>query len=145
MKLRLMKIDPAVQMPLRANPGDAGADLFAWLPKKPVILNPGQRAVISTGISMSIEHGYEVQIRPRSGLAFKHGITVLNSPGTIDSGYRGVVGVILINLGDAPFEVRHGDRVAQMVVCAVPDADFIEVSSLDQTEREAGGFGSTGV
>ena len=107
-------------------------------------LEPGQRRAVATGFAIAIPHGYEVQVRPRSGLALKHGITCLNTPGTIDSDYRGEVKVILANLGSEPFEVRRGERIAQLVPAPVLQADFAEVDDLEATERGAGGFGSTG-
>lgn len=124
--------------------GAAGADLCAYLPE-PVVLAPGQRAMVPTGLSFAIPSGYEIQVRPRSGLAAKNGITVLNSPGTIDSDYRGEVKVILINLGTENFTISHGDRIAQMVVAPVVQAQFQVVESLAATERGQGGFGSTGI
>jgi len=107
-------------------------------------LEPGERHAFATGFAIEIPRGYEVQVRPRSGLAFKHGITCLNTPGTIDSDYRGEVKVILVNLGQEPFEVRRGERIAQLVPAPVLHADFIEVGELEETARGAGGFGSTG-
>jgi dUTP pyrophosphatase len=107
-------------------------------------LAPSARALVPTGLRMAMPAGYEVQIRPRSGLALKHGVTLLNTPGTIDSDYRGPLGVIMVNFGDAPFEVTHGMRIAQMVVAPVIQAGFETVARLDETARGAGGFGSTG-
>jgi len=121
----------------------AGADLKASLEDK-VILKPGERALISTGIKMEIPIGYEAQIRPRSGLALKHGITVLNSPGTIDSDYRGVVKVIIINHGNENFEISPGERIAQIIFAPVITADFQIITNLSESKRDAGGFGSTG-
>lgn len=112
---------------------------------EPVVLKPGERAMIPTGLAFAIPQGYEVQVRPRSGLAAKNGVTVLNTPGTIDSDYRGEVKVILINLGKDDFTINNGDRVAQLVVAPVTLGAFQPVASLDETERGAGGFGSTGV
>lgn len=137
--------DRSVPLPDYATSGAAGADLRANLPdlgRK--ILAPGERALIPTGLRLEIPDGYEVQIRPRSGLALRAGITLPNTPGTIDSDYRGPVGVILLNTGDTPFEVMHGDRIAQMVVAPVIRAAFQLVDTLDDTDRGAGGFGSTG-
>ena len=131
-------------LPKYATVGSSGADLFAAVEDE-IILKPMRRALIPTGIRVSCPVGYEIQIRPRSGLANKNGVTVLNTPGTIDSDYRGPLGVILINLGDAPFVVRRGDRIAQMVVQIVPKVLFVEVSDLTGTSRGSGGFGSTGV
>ncbi len=137
--------DTTLGFPVYASPGAAGADLRANLPDGPVILEPLGRALVSTGLHMEIPPGFEVQIRPRSGLALKHGITLPNSPGTIDSDYRGVVGVIMMNAGNAPFEVTHGMRIAQMVAAPVAQATFREVEALGETTRASGGFGSTGV
>ena len=109
-----------------------------------MILSPGHRALVPTGISVALPPGYEAQVRPRSGLASKHGVTVLNAPGTIDADYRGEVGVLLINHGDAPFAVRRGERIAQMVIAPVIRAELVTVVSLSATERGGGGFGSTG-
>ncbi len=119
-------------------------DLHANL-DKPVILEPGQRALIPTGLYLELPEGTEAQIRPRSGLAFKHGVTVLNSPGTIDADYRGEVGVLLVNQGQEIFEVKDGERVAQMVIAQYVRATFKEVPDLRASERGAGGFGHTGV
>ena len=107
-------------------------------------LHPGERHAVATGFAIEIPHGYEVQVRPRSGLAIKHGITCLNTPGTIDSDYRGEIKVILINLGQEPFEIRRGERIAQMIPAPVLRADFVEAHELSETERGSGGFGSTG-
>lgn len=131
-------------MPAYATPGSAGLDLRANL-SEDVVINPLGRAIIPTGIYMALPVGYEAQIRPRSGLAAKSGITVLNSPGTIDSDYRGEICAILVNLSDQPFTIHNGDRVCQMVIAKYESADIEEVSSLDETERGAGGFGHTGV
>ncbi|MGM0506715.1 MAG: dUTP diphosphatase [Bacteroidota bacterium] len=121
----------------------AGMDLRAAL-EDPLTLQPGERALIPTGFAMALPPGYEAQIRPRSGLALRNGITMLNSPGTIDADYRGEVKVIAVNHGEEPWTVSHGDRMAQMVISAVPNLAVREVDSLDETERGAGGFGSTG-
>lgn len=131
-------------LPVYKTEGSAGADITALL-SEPVVIKPFKRAIIPTGLSFSIPKGYEVQIRPRSGLAAKNGVTVLNTPGTIDSDYRGEIKVILINLGDENFTVNNGDRIAQMVVQKVEQASFEIVDNLDETERGSGGFGSTGV
>ncbi len=131
-------------MPAYATPGSAGLDLRANL-SEDVVIKPLGRAILPTGIYMALPVGYEAQIRPRSGLAAKSGITVLNSPGTIDSDYRGEICAILINLSDQPFTIHNGDRVCQMVIAKYESADIEEVSSLDETERGAGGFGHTGV
>ena len=137
--------DRSIGLPAYETPGAAGADLRAHLPKGPVTLPPNTRALIGTGLSMAIPLGFEVQIRPRSGLALKHGIALVNSPGTIDADYRGEVGIILLNTGDQAFVVNHGDRIAQMVLAPVIQARFDLVDTLDDTARGAGGFGSTGV
>lgn len=129
-------------LPTYATDGAAGMDVVA---AEDAILVPGARHAVATGFAMAIPAGYEVQVRPRSGLALKHGITCLNTPGTIDSDYRGEVKVILANLGSEPFPIRRGDRIAQLVPALVQRAVFDEVASLDETGRGAGGFGSTGV
>ena len=136
--------DASLGLPAYETAGAAGADLRANL-TAPVTLAPGARALIPTGLRMAIPDGFEVQIRPRSGLALKHGVTLLNTPGTIDSDYRGPVGVIMVNLGQEPFDVTHGMRIAQLVVAPVVQAGFRVVAQLDDTARGAGGFGSTGL
>lgn len=124
----------------------AGLDLMAAVPADaPITLRPGSRALVPTGFAMALPPGYEAQVRPRSGLALKHGVTVLNAPGTIDADYRGEIGVILINTGSADFVVARGMRIAQLVVAPVRQALLVEVDRLGTTERGAGGFGSTGV
>jgi dUTP pyrophosphatase len=128
-------------LPAYATAHAAGLDVVA---AEALTLAPGARAAIATGFAIAIPEGYEVQVRPRSGLALKHGITCLNTPGTIDADYRGEVKVILANLSDAPFEIHRGDRIAQLVPAAVQRAAFAEVDALDDTERGEGGFGSTG-
>jgi len=128
-------------LPSYASDGAAGLDVVA---AEDLTLAPGARHAVSTGFAIAIPPGYEVQVRPRSGLALKHGITCLNTPGTIDCDYRGEVKVILANLGAEPFEVKRGERIAQLVPAAVLRAEFAEVGSLDETSRGAGGFGSTG-
>ena len=127
--------------PSYATEGAAGLDVVA---AEDLTLAPGQRHAVATGFAIAIPEGYEVQVRPRSGLALKHGITCLNTPGTIDQDYRGEVKVILANLGAEPFEVRRGERIAQLVPAPVSKAHFVEVASLSETSRGAGGFGSTG-
>jgi dUTP pyrophosphatase len=123
----------------------AGMDLRAAVPEsEPVTLAPMQRAMVPTGLTMALPDGYEAQVRPRSGLAAKHGITCLNTPGTIDADYRGEVKVILINLGQEPFVIKRGERIAQMVIAPVTRARLAQVETLDETTRGAGGFGSTG-
>lgn len=128
-------------LPTYATAGAAGMDVVA---AEDVTLAPGARHAVATGFALAIPEGYEVQVRPRSGLALKHGITCLNTPGTIDSDYRGEVRIILANLGAEPFVVTRGERIAQLVPAAVQRARFTEVASLDETDRGAGGFGSTG-
>ena len=138
--------DQVLGLPAYATSGAAGADLRANLPDRgEVVLAPGARALVPTGLRLAIPEGWEVQIRPRSGLALKHGITLPNSPGTIDSDYRGPLGVIVMNAGEAPFTIAHGDRIAQMVAAPVVQAGFDLVETLPETARGAGGFGSTGV
>ncbi|MEO1108687.1 MAG: dUTP diphosphatase [Pseudomonadota bacterium] len=137
--------DASVALPSYETSGAAGADLRANLPDGvSITLEPGQRALIPTGLRIEIPEGFEVQVRPRSGLALKHGITLPNTPGTIDSDYRGPLGVILMNAGQESFEVAHGERIAQLVVAPVVQADFQFVDELSETERGSGGFGSTG-
>jgi len=132
------------QLPAYATPQSAGMDLRANI-EDPITLRPLERRIVPTGLYIALPEGYEAQVRPRSGLALKHGITVLNSPGTIDSDYRGEIGVLLINLSDTPFVINAGERIAQMVVARHEQADLIEVEELDDTERGAGGYGHTGV
>jgi dUTP pyrophosphatase len=123
----------------------AGLDLLAAVPEdEPLILAPGARVQVPTGLTIALPPGYEAQIRPRSGLAAKHGLTVLNAPGTVDADYRGEIGVLLINHGDAPFTIRRGERIAQMVVASVVRVELVPASSLSATDRGSGGFGSTG-
>ena len=123
----------------------AGLDLLAAVPEDaPVMLAPGKHALIPTGLTIALPQGYEAQVRPRSGLAAKHGITVLNSPGTVDADYRGEVCVLLINHGDQPFPIRRGERIAQMVIAEVARVELVPVTSLSATDRGSGGFGSTG-
>lgn len=130
-------------LPAYATADAAGLDLLAAV-AEPVTLKPGERKLIPTGLSIAVPPGFEAQVRPRSGLALKHGITVLNAPGTVDADYRGEVGVILINHGDQPFVINRGERIAQMVVAAYSRVEWIEAAELPQTQRGAGGFGSTG-
>ena len=122
----------------------AGMDLCAHIPE-PIVLKPLERVIIKTGLFIELPVGFEAQVRPRSGLAAKHGVTVLNSPGTVDADYRGEVGVILVNLSAEEFVIEDGERIAQMVIAKHEQADWVEVETLDETERGAGGFGSTGV
>ena len=132
------------QLPAYATPLSAGMDLRANL-EEPITLKPMQRVLVSTGLHIALPEGYEAQIRPRSGLALKHGITVLNSPGTVDADYRGEVKVLLINFSDKDFIINDGERIAQMVIARHEQASFTEVSELDETERGEGGYGHTGV
>lgn len=140
--------DPSLGLPDYASTGAAGADLRANFPedgRDGVALAPGARCLVPTGLRLALPDGYEAQVRPRSGLALRHGVTVLNSPGTIDSDYRGAVSVILLNTGCETFHVAHGVRIAQLVVAPVRQVDFTQVTALDDTARGARGFGSTGV
>jgi len=141
----LKKLPHGADLPLPdyQSAGAAGFDLTAAV-DTPLELHPGRRALVPTGLAMALPEGFEAQVRPRSGLAAKHGVTVLNTPGTIDSDYRGEVKVILINLGEETLVIEHGMRIAQMVVAPVIQADLQEVTDLDATARGAGGFGSTG-
>lgn len=146
-EVRIRRLAHAQGLPLPGyqTDGAAGMDLRAAAPDDaPIVLQPGKRAMVPTGFAIALPAGYEAQVRPRSGLAAKHGVTCLNTPGTIDSDYRGEVQVILINLGDEPFEIRRGERIAQMVVAPVTQAAWAEADTLDDTGRGAGGFGSTG-
>lgn len=137
--------DPEVPLPAYETGGAAGADLRANLPDRgALILEPGARVLVPTGLRVEIPPGYEAQIRPRSGLALKHGITLPNAPGTIDSDYRGPLGVIVMNAGQARFVIGHGERIAQMIVAPVVQARFDVADALNMTERGDGGFGSTG-
>ncbi|MGB4214291.1 MAG: dUTP diphosphatase [Dethiobacteria bacterium] len=136
----------AAELPLPAymTAGAAGMDLYAAV-MEDVILEPGTVRLIPTGLKVAVPGGYELQIRPRSGLAARHGISLLNSPGTVDSDYRGEIKVILINLGAAPFTVRRGDRIAQMVLCPIPRIELVMTATLPETSRGEGGFGHTGI
>ncbi len=144
--LRVVRLPHAgdVALPQRASSGSAGLDLAAAVDVTRV-LEPGERCLVPTGFVFELPAGYEGQVRPRSGLAVRHGITCLNSPGTIDSDYRGEVKVLLVNHGSEPFEIRRGDRIAQLVVAPVSPTVVTEVAELSETERGADGFGSTGV
>ncbi len=138
--------DQSLGLPRYETPGAAGADLRAnFADRGAVTLAPGARTLVPTGLRIAVPPGFEVQIRPRSGLALKHGVTLPNSPGTIDSDYRGPLGVIVMNAGEAEFVIRHGDRIAQMVLAPVVQAAFDLVEALEDTARGSGGFGSTGV
>ena len=145
--VRVERLPHSEGLPLPAyeTTGSAGMDLRAAVADdQPLTLAPGARALVKTGLKIALEPGFEAQVRPRSGLALKHGITCLNSPGTIDSDYRGEVAVILINHGQEPFVVRRGERIAQLVIARHEQARIVEVEALDETARGAGGFGSTG-
>ena len=142
MNLRVKRLHPDAKIPVKTTEGASCFDLSAV---EDGVIPPGGRALIKTGLAMAVERGFEVQVRSRSGLALKHGVSVLNSPGTVDSDYRGEVGVILINNGDKPFSFSRGDRVAQAAVVQVAIGRIEEVQTLEDTERGVGGFGSTGV
>ena len=142
-KIQIKKLSNDVLIPKYETPGSSGMDIAAYIEQE-ITINSGDKVLIPTGFSLSIPQGYEVQIRPRSGLAAKKSITVLNTPGTIDADYRGEIKVILINLGKEKFIIRKGERIAQMVVCPVIQAQLEEVQELPATDRGAGGFGSTG-
>ena len=145
-RIRVQREPGCGDLPLPAyqTAGASGMDLCAAV-DTPVTLQPGEWKLISTGIRVSVPESFEAQVRPRSGLAFRHGVGVLNAPGTVDSDYRGVVSVILFNFGNSPFVVQRGDRIAQMVIQKVVRAEWVESESLDGTERKSGGFGSTGM
>ena len=142
-KILVKKFDKSIKLPIYKTSGSSGMDLVANIKKK-ITINPGKIAMISTGIAIAIPKNYEVQIRPRSGLAIKKGISVLNTPGTIDSDYRGEIKIILINLGKKSFLVKSGDRIAQMILCPIAKGKLKEVKNLPKTVRGKGGFGSTG-
>jgi len=142
-RVEILKLRPDAVVPRYMTEHAAGLDLSAAL-DAPVTLAPGQRAAIDTGLAFAIAPGFEGQVRPRSGLALKHGISLVNSPGTIDADYRGPVKVIVINHGQEPFTIAAGDRIAQLVIAPVTQAELVEVSQLSETARGAGGFGSTG-
>lgn len=142
MKIKILKLDESAIIPQYSHPGDAGLDLFS-IAEQTIL--PGEAKLIPTGIAIALPTGTEAQIRPRSGLALRHSITVLNSPGTIDVGYRGEIGVILINHGKNPFQVLPGMKIAQMVIASVINAEIETVGNLSTTSRGDGGFGSTGI
>ncbi len=147
LQIRVQRLSHAEGLPLPAyeTSGAAGMDLRAAVPEdEPITLRPGSRAMVPTGLCIAVPHGFEAQVRPRSGLAARQGITCLNTPGTVDSDYRGEVKVILINLGEEDAIIRRGERIAQMVICPVAQASWALAESLDETLRGAGGFGSTG-
>lgn len=140
-QVRVKRLTPEAKIPNAAKAGDVAFDLYSVIDYE---IKPGERYAVPTGIAVEIPVGYEGQVRPRSGLALKEGITVLNTPGTIDSGYRGEVKTIMINQGDAPFQITKGMRISQLAIRPVPDVEFIEVDELSDTDRGEGGFGSTG-
>ena len=142
-KILVKKFDKNIKLPVYKTSGSSGMDLVAYIKKK-ITIKPGKTAIISTGIAIAIPKNYEIQIRPRSGLAAKKGISVLNTPGTVDSDYRGEIKIILINLSKESFIVKSGDRVAQMILCTVAKGKFKEVKNLPKTVRGKEGFGSTG-
>ena len=144
-EIRRLPHSEGLALPAYQSAHAAGLDLVAAVAEDaPVMLAPGTYALIPTGLTIALPEGFEAQIRPRSGLAAKHGVTVLNAPGTVDADYRGEIGVLLINHGDTPFLVKRGERIAQMVIAAVARAELTRVTSLSATERGGGGFGSTG-
>lgn len=141
---RVAGADPDLALPTYETPGAAGADVRANLPQGNLVLDPGARCLVPTGLCFEIPQGFEVQVRPRSGLALKHGITLVNAPGTIDCDYRGEVGILLLNTGSEPFEITHGSRIAQIVVAPVIQAGFVLADDIGETARGTRGFGSTG-
>ena len=146
MKVAIQRLAHALDLPLPAyaTPGAAGLDLFAAVDQE-LVLEPGRRAAVPTGIAIAVPDGFEAQVRPRSGLALRHGVTVLNAPGTIDSDYRGEIAAILVNLGPESFAVARGMKIAQLVIAAHARVEWDETTTLDNTPRGAGGFGSTGL
>jgi dUTP pyrophosphatase len=144
-EIRQLPHGEGLALPAYQSEHAAGLDLLAAVPETtPLVLAPGKHAMVPTALSIALPPGYEAQVRPRSGLAAKHGVTVLNSPGTVDADYRGEISVILINHGEAPFTIRRGERIAQMVIAAVVRAELVPTTALSETERGSGGFGSTG-
>ena len=143
LKILVKKFDTKIKLPTYKTSGSSGMDLMAYLKKK-IVIKPNKKAIIPTGIAIAIPKNYEIQIRPRSGLAAKNSISVLNTPGTIDSDYRGEIKIILINLSKKSFVVKSGDRIAQMVLCPIVKGKLINVKNLPKTVRDKGGFGSTG-
>ena len=140
--IALQRLDPGLPCPSYAHPGDAGADLFTTVD---VTLQPGERAMVPTGIALALPEGYVALVHPRSGLAARHGVSIVNAPGTVDAGYRGEIKVLLVNLDPAtPVTLSRGDRIAQLVVQRFETASFVEVDALPESERGAGGYGSTG-
>ena len=143
--IRQLPHGEGLALPAYQSADAAGLDLLAAVPaESPLILSPGKYAVVPTGLTIALPSGYEAQVRPRSGLAAKHGVTVLNAPGTIDADYRGEISVILINHGETPFVIRRGERIAQLVIAPVMQAELTAAASLSTTDRGSGGFGSTG-
>ena len=142
MKVKFQRINPIAELPTYAHPGDAGMDIRSI---EELTIDPGARALVHTGLVMVLPPGYEAQVRPRSGLALKNGVTVLNTPGTIDEGYRGEIGVILANFGSEPFKVEKGAKIAQMVIAPCTRAEIVETDEVDDTVRGTGGFGSSGL
>jgi dUTP pyrophosphatase len=144
-EIRQLPHGEGLALPAYQSAHAAGLDLLAAVPEgSPLILAPGTHALVPTGLTIALPPGYEAQVRPRSGLAAKHGVTVLNAPGTIDADYRGEIGVLLINHGAKPFPIQRGERIAQMVIASVVRAELVSAASLSATERGEGGFGSTG-
>ncbi len=143
-KVKLLKHGKGLSLPRYATDHSAGVDLYAAIDEE-MILRPMERRLVPTGIAIALANGYEAQIRPRSGIALKYGVTIMNSPGTIDADYRGEIKICLINLGQGIFTVNRGDRIAQMVIAPVVPVNFSLVDDLDETDRDSGGFGSTGV
>ena len=144
-EIRQLPHAEGLALPAYQSADAAGLDLLAAVPEdRPMVLAPGKHALVPTGLAIALPSGFEAQVRPRSGLAAKHGVTVLNSPGTVDADYRGEINVILINHGDAAFPIRRGERIAQMVIAPVVQAQLVAVTSLSTTDRGSGGFGSTG-
>jgi dUTP pyrophosphatase len=144
-EVRQLPHGEGLPLPAYQSTDAAGLDLVAAVPEDaPLILSPGKHAMVPTALTIALPSGFEAQVRPRSGLAAKHGVTVLNSPGTVDADYRGEINVLLINHGDAPFPVRRGERIAQMVIAPVVQAELVPVATLSPTARGSGGFGSTG-
>lgn len=140
--IQIVRLDPELPLPSYAHPGDAGADLHA---REDVTLKPGERRLVPTGVALALPEGYVALVHPRSGLAHRHGLSIVNAPGTIDAGYRGEIQVCLVNLDPVePIELRRGDRIAQLVVQQFTRADFVEVDELPDSVRGAGGYGSTG-
>lgn len=142
MKIKIKKLREDAVTPKYACEGDAGVDLYSC---EDYVLNPGERVLVSTGLSIALPIGFEAQIRPKSGLALKYGLSIVNSPGTIDAGYRGEVGVIVINHGNEVFRIEKGKKIAQMIINKVEQVDFEQVDELEESERRERGFGSTGV